>query len=70
MFIDYSTYHKNEMEFYLNNFIFVKKIHVSKLHCPSKVKVKPVLLFSSFVHNSSINELKNMKSNEHMLRND
>ena len=36
------------------------------LHCPPKVKVQPALLFSSFVHNSSINDLKNMKLIEHI----
>ena len=36
------------------------------LHCPPKVKVQPILLFSSFVHNSSTNELKNMKLSEHI----
>ena len=34
------------------------------IHCPPKVKVQHALLFSSFVHNSSINELKNMKLSE------
>ena len=38
----------------------------SKVHCPPKVKVQPALLFSSFVHDSSINELKNMKLSEHV----
>ena len=37
-----------------------------KVHCSLKVKVQPALLFSSFVHNSSINELKNMKLSEHI----
>ena len=36
------------------------------IHCPPKVKVKPALLFPSFVHISSINELKNIKLNEHI----
>ena len=36
------------------------------LHCPPKVKVQPALLSSSFVHNSSINEIKNMKLSEHI----
>ena len=37
------------------------------IHCPPKVKVQPALfIFFSFVHNSSINELKNMKSSEHI----
>ena len=36
------------------------------IHCPPKVKVQPALLFSSFVHNSSFNELKNMKLSEHI----
>ena len=31
-----------------------------------KVKVQAALLFSSFEHNSSMNELKNMKLNEHI----
>ena len=36
------------------------------IYCPPKVKEQPALLFSSFVHNSSINELKNMKLSEHI----
>ena len=36
------------------------------LNIPPKVKVQLALLFSSFVHNSSINELKNMKLSEHI----
>ena len=36
------------------------------LHCPPKVKVQPALLFSSFDHNYSLNELKNMKLSEHI----
>ena len=36
------------------------------IHCPPKVKVQPASLFSSFVHDSSINELKNMKLSEHI----
>ena len=39
---------------------------MSYVHCPLKVKVHPALLFSSFVHNSSYNELKNMKLSEHI----
>ena len=31
------------------------------IHSCPKLSLQPVLLFSSFVHNSSINELKNMK---------
>ena len=38
----------------------------NKIHSPPKVKVQPALLFSSFVHNSSINELKNIKLSEHI----
>ena len=34
------------------------------LHCSQKVKVQPALLFSSFVHKASINELKNTKLRE------
>ena len=46
---------------------FLKIIPITlHLHCPPKVKVQPDLLFSSFVHNSSINELKNMKLSEHI----
>ena len=37
-----------------------------KTHCPPKVKVQLALLFSSLVHNSSINELKIMKLSEHI----
>ena len=33
--------------------------------CP-KLKLQPVLSFSSFVHNSSINENKNMKLRENI----
>ena len=36
------------------------------IYCPPKVKVQPALLFS-FVHNSSINELRNMKLSEHIF---
>ena len=36
----------------------------SEIHCLPKVKVQPALLFPSYVNNSSINELKNMKINE------
>ena len=36
-----------------------------EVHCPSKVKVQPALSFYSFVHKSSINELKNTKLSEH-----
>ena len=34
---------------------------------PPKVKVQLALVFSSFVNNFSINELKNMKLNEHIF---
>ena len=43
--------------------IFNIKMYILFIHCPSKVKVQPALLFSSFMHNSSINELKSMKLN-------
>ena len=50
------------------NTAFIKKYNAfkqnKKVHCPPKVEVKPALLFPSFVYNSSINELKNMKLNE------
>ena len=36
------------------------------LHCLTKVKVQPTLLFSSFVHNASIKEVKNMKLSEYI----
>ena len=36
------------------------------LHWCSKLKERPVLLFSSFVRNSSINEHKNMKLRENI----
>ena len=36
------------------------------MHCPPKAKVQSTLLFSSFVHNSSINELKNTKLGEYI----
>ena len=40
---------------------------VHKIHCPPQVHVQPALLFFfSFVHNSLINELKNMKLREHI----
>ena len=35
------------------------------VHCPPKVELQPAL-FSSFVHNSSINELRIMKLSEHI----
>ena len=35
-------------------------------HCPLKVKVQPALLFSSFVHNFWINEVKNIKLSENI----
>ena len=38
----------------------------SKIHCPPKVKIHLPLLFSSFVYNSLINELKNIKLSEHI----
>ena len=48
----------------------IKKLSLDKhgfdIHCPPKVKAQPALLFSSFKHNSSINELKNMKLSEHI----
>ena len=44
-----------------NNELFKKE-----MHCPPKVKVQPVLLFPSFVHDSSMNKLKSMKLNEHI----
>ena len=34
------------------------------IHWSKQLKGQPVLLLSSFVHNSSINELKNMKLRE------
>ena len=49
----------NRIEKVMNYFEFI-------LHCPPKVKVEPALLFSSFVHNSSINGLKNVKLNENV----
>ena len=36
------------------------------MHCSPKIKVQPTLLFSSFAHNSWINELKNVKLSEHI----
>ena len=35
-------------------------------HCPPKVKVQPALLFSSFMHNSSINEHISIKLRENI----
>ena len=48
----------------LNDILFGYNI----LCCPPKVKVQvqSALLFSSFVHNSSVEELKNMKLSEHI----
>ena len=37
-----------------------------KLHSCPKLKLQPVFSFSSFVHNSSINEHKNMKLRENI----
>ena len=37
-----------------------------KINCPPKVKVEPALLFSSFMHNSSVKKLKNLKLSEHI----
>ena len=42
------------------------KCETEDIHCPPKIKVQSALLFSSFVHNSSINELKNMKLSEYI----
>ena len=51
----------------MHSYAFKIKIRQLKIiHCPPKVKVQPALLFSSFVHNSSINEFKNMKLIEHI----
>ena len=36
-------------------------LYFDDTHCLPKVKIQPALLFFSFVHNSWINELKNMK---------
>ena len=52
------TQHINSRE----NFVVSK--YLIQIHCSPKVKVQPALSFSSFVHNSSINELKNMKLRE------
>ena len=41
-------------------------IHASILHSCPKLSLQPVLSFSSFVHNSLINELKNMKLRENI----
>ena len=40
---------------------------IQPIHSLSKVKVQSALLFSSFVHNSSINELNNTKLSEHIF---
>ena len=36
------------------------------VHSRPKLKLQPVLLFSSFMHNSSVNEHKNMKLRENI----
>ena len=53
----------------LNNLFrifFYHFVKIFKVHCPPKVMVQSALLFSAFVHNSSINELKNMKLSKHI----
>ena len=42
------------------------KICFEIMCCPPKIKLHSALLFYSFVHNSSIKELKNMKLSEHV----
>ena len=44
----------------------ISRLIFFELHCPPKVKVQSALLFSSFVHNSLINELKKLKLSEHI----
>ena len=39
---------------------------VCQQHWCSKLKIQPAVLFSSFVHNSSINNFKNMKLSGHI----
>ena len=46
------------------NSIVTLIIYLRYVHCLPQVKVQLALMFSSFVHNSSMNELKNMKLNE------
>ena len=41
-----------------------KQLNILQLHSYPKLKLQPVLSLSSFVHNSSINEHKNMKLRE------
>ena len=43
---------------------YLRNYFLTFLHCPPKVQVQPALLFSSFGHNSLMNELKNMKLSE------
>ena len=50
----------------MNDDITSLKRSILNVHCPPKVKVQPALLFSSFEHNSSVYELKNMKLSEHI----
>ena len=57
MFIDRSK---------IDNNVAVFQRYPRKIHCSPKVTVQPALNFSSFGHNSSINELKNMKLCEHI----
>ena len=53
--------HRQTFQLFVDNLCQLKYIQ-----CPPKVKLQTALLFSSFVHNSSINELKNMKLSEHI----
>ena len=70
IFQSYSNFEGNIFHFMRNDFpILLHSLFLLVLlllHCPPKVKVQPALLFSTFVHNSSINELKNMKLIEHI----
>ena len=66
-FIFYQCSHFTHFKCNVKFLIEVKaKKKGNKINCPAKVTVQPALLLSSFVHNSSINELKNMKLSEHI----
>ena len=43
-----------------------KRLILEYIHSCPKLKLQPVLSFSSFVHNCSINEHKNMKLRENI----
>ena len=58
--------YKNFKNMFIKKISTIKNYILKEIHSPPKVKVRPTLLFSFFVHNSSINKLKNMKLSEHI----